>query len=114
MTLENNAPRYSPDISEYKHQFVKNETTNVLTPSSAMVDITSIVCDMLQDNLLYTNKNGATEKAIKSRIKLLKILQLTETFNTIATQNLSLKQHNRSLLEELNEIKRQERLANSI
>jgi len=95
-------------------QYIKNETNDVLSPSVAMVDITAIVCDMLEENVLYVTKNGLTDKAKQSRERLLKLLYLTETFNSTATQNLSLKTHNRRLIEELNEVRRQENIAKSI
>lgn len=95
-------------------QFVNNETMNVYTPSQTMVEVTGIVCEMIESNMAHIKKNGLTEAAKISRERLLKLLHLIEPFNTIANQNISLRLHNRRLINEINEIKRQEKLANSI
>lgn len=104
----------TPDLSEYKHLMISNERTNILSPLQAITNITAIVCDMLEDNVLYVKKNGMNEKAQQSRERLLKLLDATELFNTIQTQNAALKLHNRRLIAELTEIKRQETIASSI
>jgi hypothetical protein len=101
--------------------YVQSANTEVLNTSMAITDITAIVCDMLQENVEYTAKNGLTEKAKLSRQRLLTLLDVTELFNTIATQNATLKTANGHLYTELNNLKQklkdiddETNLANSI
>lgn len=122
MIFENNAQRYSPDISKLTEAiFINNAKIDVLSPSISMVNITSIVSDMLSDNVSYVKKNGLNDAAKSSRERLLKLLDITESFNSIATDNLALKTYNDQLLREIQllrsyktEVERQEMIAKSI
>lgn len=114
MIFENNSPHISPDIKLNRELLISNEYTDVLSPSKAITDITAVVCSLLEDNLSYVAKNGLSEKAKVNREKLLKLLYTTELINTVANQNLTLKLYNKQLIYELAEIKRQEKLANTI
>lgn len=102
-------------------EYIKNELTDVLRPSVYMTEITYTICQLIEENLLYVKKNGLNQKAKDSREKLLKILDLSEQFNTVAYQNNTLKLRNRNLLidnqqlrRKLKDIEQQENLANSI
>lgn len=102
-------------------EFIKQQLIDTSIVSIKMTEITSIVCDMMQDNLSYTKKNGLTKQAKESRDRLLKLLNLTELFNNLSVTNNSLQVFNRQLFNEnlklkgqLAEIKRQENIANSI
>lgn len=114
MILENNSTPQTPSLAEYKHLMLKNERTDILTPTQAINNITLIVCTMLEENIAYASKNGLTEKAQLSRERLLKLLDATELFNTIQSQNAGLKLTNRQLIAEAIEVKRQENMAKSI
>lgn len=102
-------------------EYIKNELTDVLRPSIYISELTGIVCQLIDENLLYVKKHGLNKKASDSRDKLLRIIYLSEQFNSIASYNSTLKLLNRNLLItnqklkwELNEIKRQENLGKSL
>lgn len=101
--------------------YTKNEQIDINTPALYMTEITSIVCDMINENLLFSKKNGLTSGAKKSRERLLKLLDITEAFNKISCDNATLKSYNKHLLSEnqklkaeLNELERQNNLSNAI
>ncbi len=94
--------------------FIQNKSIDVLQPSLVMTEITSIVCDMLEENIAFVKKNGLTEKAQTNRDRLLKLLDITEMVNKISSDNYSLKTINNHLLNTIGEVKRQELMANSI
>lgn len=124
MKLENNAPQYSPILESIKRIdpiFMENEKIDILSPAIAMTDITCIVGEMLEDNSAYVKKNGDTTKSKASRERLLKLLYITETFNSITSQNTTLKTYNDQLLREVQELRnykkeiiRQETLVKSL
>ena len=100
---------------------ILSANTEVLSPSVAMTEITAIVTLMIEDNVSYAKKYGLNDKAKESRERLLKLLGLTEHFNSIAMNNASLKTYaghlfveNQNLKAEIVEINRQERLASTI
>lgn len=124
MKLENNTPQYSPILESIKRTdpiFMENDKIDVLIPAIAMTDITCIVGEMLEDNLAYVKKNGDTAKSKASRGRLLKLLNITETFNNITSQNTTLKIYNYQLFREVQELRnykkeiiRQETLSKSL
>lgn len=101
--------------------YIQNNGIDVISPSMAMTEITSTVCDMLEQNMKFVKKNGLTQLAKDNRERLLHLLDITELFNKISCDNATLKTYNNHLLvtnqrimREINEIKRQENMANSI
>lgn len=118
MILENEPYKTTFLEAEKLHQ---NNSIDIISPFIAMTDITLIVCEMLEENIIYTKKFGLTEPAKKSRERLLKLLNITEIFNLISSKNESLKLYNKELFGEncllksqLFELKRQENLGNSL
>jgi len=101
--------------------YIQSQRIDVLTPSVAMTHITAIVCEMLQENVDYVSKNGMTERAKVSRERLLKLLDITETFNLLASANATLQTEckhlfaqNIALKNQLKQINDETNLANSI
>lgn len=99
----------------------QNAKLDVLSPCIAMTDITTIVVEMLAGNLAYVKKNGHNEVSKLSRERLLSLLEITETFNTISNQNAALKTYNSHLLNEIQGLRNykeqfeiEEKLAKSI
>jgi len=108
-------------MSQTNAIYIQNAKTDVISPSKAMTEITCIIADMLEDNLLYVKKNGHNVKSIASRERLLKLLNITETFNQVSSDNAALKTYNDQLLREIKELKnykkeveRQENLSKAI
>lgn len=108
-------------ILEAELFLVRNELNDVYSPSIAWGKATEIVCDLISDTLAYIEKNGRTDKAERNKKKLIDLMQQTEIINQIASSNISLKLYNKSLFnenwrlkKELEEIKRQENLGNSL
>lgn len=102
-------------------QYLLNELTETLNPILNCVEITQIVCSMLEDNITFVKKNGMGDKAKLSRERLLRLLDLTELYSSVSKDNNKLKLLNKSLLIEnqqlLNykkEVERQEMIAKSI
>jgi|GEM_PF-3394841 hypothetical protein len=121
MIFENNAPHNLESIKITDTIFINNAKIDVISPAIAMTNITYIVGEMLEDNVSYVKKNGMTETAKKSRERLLKLLDITETFNKITCDNAAFKTYNDQLLREIQELRkyklevlRQEKVANSI
>jgi hypothetical protein len=97
--MENNAPRYSPDLSDFKRDYVysKNESVNSITPLVTIAEIESIVCEMLEENSAYVKKFGLSEKAKQARQRLIKLFELSEPFNRMYSNNQSLQLINRDM-----------------
>lgn len=101
--------------------FVQNSKEDVISPSIAIIDATCIIADMMEENIAYVKKNGLTDTAKKSRERLLKLMEIGETFSRISTQNSALKTYNDQLLREIQqlrayktEVERQENLSKSL
>lgn len=109
------------NLLEVENSIIQNELQDALLPSLSISKITFLVAELIQTNIDFVKKNGITAAANKQRITLLKLMNITETFNTLSCQNNTLQLVNRSLSKELYhlklqlvEIKRQENLGKSL
>lgn len=101
--------------------YTQNNSIESLKSALIMTDITYIVCDMIEENISYVKNNGLTPKAKINRERLMKLLDITETVNSVSTDNMSLKAFNNRLLVEnqhlkntIIELNRQQNMANSL
>lgn len=101
--------------------YLLNELQDTFKPSLDAINITQIVCAMLEDNIAFVAKNGMNNKAKISRDRLLALLNVTELYSSIARENNTFKLlnknliiENRQLKKQLADIEKQEKLAKSI
>lgn len=121
INLTYTGPQISPTIPPSDLTAFKSDTINVDDVAATITDYTYLVALMLEENIEFVEAKGMTEKAKQSRQRLLKLLQIGETFNTISYQNKSLQLYNKELYAELvklraykAEIERQEKIASTI
>ena len=100
---------------------ILNEKVDTITPSIAISEFTCLIAELLEQNIEFVSKQGLTPKAKDSRLKLIKLINIGETFNQLSITNVALKLDNRNLFiennrlkAELAEIERQTKIASSI
>jgi len=89
--------QYEVNGKDLEKLALENELKDVLTPSVSQSELTLLIIEMLLEQNQFVKKNGNTDRAKKSKERLLKILDLNQSVDKISIDNNSLKNINRQL-----------------
>ena len=84
--------------------FTKNELTDTITPSIAVSELTIYVLEMLAELNEYEQKNKLNDRMVKSKNRLLKMLEIISKVFSITDTMQSLKLNNRELFADLKKL----------